>query len=287
MTLIMSIRAVRFAGCLAGLLLAANLTYGQEPQLSNTAPQPLDDITVRNSVADHRVLSYQPIREADILWEKRLWRVIDVREKINHPFIAPESPLFNIFTEAAQKGELTLYSTENDHFTKPLSAAEIDRKLHKIDTILVANVENGTEDVQIVSSDINWENVKRYRVKESWYFDTRTGSLNVRILGIAPLIEIMDEKGDFKFEQPLFWVYYPGARNLLAQHKVVTPGGNYSTTLSWEDWFEMRHFASMITKENNTLDLRIQDYAVGLDAVMKSKNIQDELFNREHDLWSW
>lgn len=52
----------------------------------------LDDIVARNLVKDQRILDYQPIREADIVWDKRIWRVIDVREKMNLPFVYPVRP---------------------------------------------------------------------------------------------------------------------------------------------------------------------------------------------------
>jgi len=232
-------------------------------------------------------LAYQPIREADILWEKRLWRIIDVREKMNHPFIAPESPLFTILSTAALAGDLPVYSTEDDRFTKRLRPDEVSAQLYKIDTIVRYDVVTGEEEIKIVRNEVDWENVKRFRIKESWFFDALTGSLRVRILGIAPLIDILDENGDFRMEQPMFWVYYPGARELLAKHKVVTPGGNYATTLSWEDWLEMRHFASIVMKENNVLDLRLEHMLSGRDLVLQAERIEDELFNREHDLWSW
>lgn len=287
MTSFLSIRAVRTLGCLGAALLAANLAFAQDPDPVPSAQPPLDDITTRNVITERRVLAYQPIREADIMWEKRLWRIIDVREKMNLPFVAPESPLFGILSDAALEGDLTVYSTENDRFTKPLSPQELRSTLFKVDTVITFNVETGDEEIRIVENQTDWENVKRFRIKEAWFFDVLTGTLRSRILGIAPLINIVDENGDFRYEQPLFWVYYPAARDVLAQHKVVTPGGNYASTLSWEDWFEMRHFSSMITKENNMHDLKLEQLYTGLELVMQSERIEDELFNREHDMWSW
>lgn len=288
MTNLLSIRAVRHWACLAALVLGAQFARAQETEtLPPAVEPPLDDITSREIVADRSVLKYQPVREADIFWEKRIWRIIDTREKMNLPFVAPESPLFGIFVDAAMKGDLRVYSTEDDHFSKALAIKDIQDKIVKRDTILTIDPETGEEQVKIVENEINWENVKRYRLKESWYFDSRTGALRVRILGIAPLINILDEDGNFKFEQPLFWVYYPGARELLARHKVVNPAGNYASTLSWEDWFEMRYFSSMITKENNTLDLRLEDSYTGLDLVNKAKEIEQTMFNTEHDLWQY
>ena len=195
--------------------------------------------------------------------------------------------MFTVFTEAALAGDLTLYSTDDDRFSKPLSADALRSLLYRRDTIPIWDMEAETETIKVVENELNWEDVRRFRLKESWYFDVNTGSLKVRILGIAPLIDVKNEDGDFLYEKPLFWVHYPSARALLAGRKAVTNGGNYASTTSWEDLFEMRHFASFVTKENNIHDRRLQDYLAGADLLLQSERIEDELFNREHDLWSW
>lgn len=79
MTNLLSVRAVRLLGCLAGGLLLATMAAAQGAETSSLTP--LDDITERTVVADHCTLPYQPIREADIMWERRLWRLVDVRKK--------------------------------------------------------------------------------------------------------------------------------------------------------------------------------------------------------------
>ncbi len=262
-------------------MLFAAMARAQSPLI------PLDDITERSTVAQHRVLPYQPIREADILWEKRIWRIVDVREKMNQPFAAPESPLFKIIFENALAGELPVYSTENDQFTKRLSPEDLQSKLFKTDTIFTYDVETGEEIIKVVQNEVSWEDVKRFRIKETWFFDAKTSTLRHRILGIAPLLEVRDNNGDFKLELPLFWVHYPSSRELLAQHKAITHSDNWASTTTWEDVFEMRYFASSIIKENNVHDLRLEHTYAGLDLVMQAKKIEDELFAREHDLWAW
>ncbi|HNL40593.1 MAG TPA: hypothetical protein PKH43_15685 [Saprospiraceae bacterium] len=100
--------AARRMGSLGAACLMASLALGQVPQSdtpTETADPPvLDDFTTRQVVAERPVLPYQPVREADILFEKRIWRVIDVREKMNLPFIYPEAPLFTVLAEAALEG---------------------------------------------------------------------------------------------------------------------------------------------------------------------------------------
>ena len=56
----------------------------------------LDGIVERTLVEENKILEYEPIREADISWEKRIWRVIDCREKMNLVFKYPVAPFFNI-----------------------------------------------------------------------------------------------------------------------------------------------------------------------------------------------
>lgn len=288
-------RAARLTGCLGGALLCAQLAWAQTgddpvpvaevPTL--TADAPLDDITERHILAENRPLTYAPIREADILWEKRIWRVIDTREKMNKPFVAPESPFFEIIRRAALAGDLPVYSMDDDRFTKRLTVDEVLKKISRTDTIIRFDPETYSEEVVVVHNDIDWERVKRFRVKESWFFDKSVGTLRVRILGMAPLVDEVDEEGNFKYERPLFWVHYPTARPLLAQHKVINWGGNVSANTTWEDWLEMRYFSALPMKENNVFDRRLQDYLSGTDLVLEARKIDDRLFNAEHDLWSY
>ena len=287
MTNLLSRRAVRLWSCLGGALLATQISFAQTDPVPLSPALPLDDFTVREIVQERQVLRHQPIREADILWEKRLWRVLDVREKMNQPFTAPESPLFQIISDAAMAGDLTVYSTQDDRFSQVLTPEAVRAMLFKTDTIYRPNIDTGIDELVVVENVRDWESVKRFRIKEAWYFDTKTSTLQVRILGIAPMMDIHDENGDFKFEMPLFWVHYPSARPLLAQHKAVTHAGNYAATTTWEDIFELRYFASCVTKENNVNDLRVQDMFSGADMVMHGKQIEADIFNREHDLWAW
>jgi gliding motility associated protien GldN len=257
--------------------------------LGGETNKPLDDIVEKKLVIEKRLLPYAPVREADIMWEKRIWRVVDTREKMNLPFVYSQRPLFQILKEAAESGEITIYSTEDDKFTQPLSLEQVLAIGGSMDTIMVPNPDSQDPyDLipKIVKNDINYEEVKRFRLKEIWYFDKQYSKLQVRILGIAPIIDVNNDDGSFRYEQPLFWVYYPDARKLLSNEKVFN-SGNDASPLSWEDMFEMRYFTSYIYKESNVFDQRIQDYMSGLDILLESDRIKREIFNFEHDLWSY
>lgn len=259
-----------------------------EDDVIEVSEAPLDDVVEKEIMRERRVLDYQPVREHDIFWQKRIWRIIDVREKMNLSFVYPEAPFFNIIKDAAVSGDLPVYSTEDDKFTKRLSTDDVKNMLSKIDTTLVFDPETYEEIIKPVVNDINWENVKRFRIKEDWFFDKETSTMQVRILGIAPLINEYDNEGNFRFEKPMFWVYYPHARELFARNRVFLIGGNTNATISWEDLFEMRLFTSHIYKESNVYGNKLEDYGYqGVDLLMQSERIKNEIFNFEHDLWQY
>lgn len=258
------------------------LTESSDPN----AGQPLDDVVSKRITDEKRLLPYDHVREADIFWEKRIWRVIDIREKMNLPFAYPERPFFSILMDAAISEEITVYSTEDDKFTSPLTGDEVASMGATIDTVITFDPETYEEQLQVVRNDINPEDVKRFRLKEVWFFDEETSTLQVRILGIAPLIDKTDENGNFLYEKPMFWVYYPEARNILSRERVFNVG-NDASPITWEDLMEMRFFASYIYKESNVRDRRLQDYLTGIDLLLEADKIKQEIFNFEHDLWSY
>jgi len=55
--------------------------------------------------------------------------------------------------------------------------------------------------------------------------------------------------------------------------------------------FENRYFSSFITKKSNVNDFRLVDYdnlrENGVDMLLESNKIKEEIFNFEHDLWSY
>lgn len=257
-----------------------------ESSVPDDEDKPLDDIVEKRLIEEREVLEYEPIREADIFWEKRIWRVIDIREKMNLPFTYPEMPFFTIVMDAAINGEITVYSTEDDKFTYKLEPDEVASMGASVDTVITFDPETYEEQIQVVRNDLNPEDVKRYRLKEIWFFDEESSTMQVRILGIAPLIDVKDDNGNFRYEKPMYWLYYPHIRELLARHQVFNIG-NDASNITWDDLFEMRYFSSTIYKESNVYDRRLQDYLSGVDLLLEADKIKNELFNFEQDLWSY
>ena len=63
---------------------------------SKQQDRPVDGYYKKMNIFQAKVVPLAPIREADIIYSKRVWREIDVREKINQFFIAPQASLIEI-----------------------------------------------------------------------------------------------------------------------------------------------------------------------------------------------
>lgn len=251
----------------------------------------VDDIVSKRLVVENTVLPYEPIREADIAWQKKVWRVLDTREKMNLPFRYPEKPLFNVFREMIENGDITVF--EDEKFATALTPEEVEKSLNRVDTSVIFDYDTYEEKVQVVKSEISWEDINRFRVKEIWFFDEESSRLRVRILGIAPERDVYDdETQEFKYSLPLFWIYYPEARNLLSKHRIFNEN-NDMAPMTWAALFESRFFSSVIYKSSNVLDLRVKDMFdaskenSNIDILLESKKIKAELFNFEHDFWTY
>ncbi len=247
---------------------------------------PLDDVVIHRIAEQKLPLAFAPIREADIFWKKRVWRVIDTREKMNKVFQYPVEPFFNILINAILSGELKAYHPEDDAFTTPIITNELKQSLYQCDTFEIVHPSTYEVSIQVLCNDINPEDIVRYRIKEIQFFDTKLSRMRTRILGIAPMREVFDDDGRFKYEMPLFWIYYPHAREVLAKYYIFNEQ-NDAKVMTWEDLFEMRKFSSYIYKLSNVRDERLEDYLSGTERLREARKLELSLFNFEHDLWSY
>jgi gliding motility associated protien GldN len=256
----------------------------------------LDGIYVKEHYPSRRVIPYPSLREADVMWNKRVWRRIDLREKQNHVLYFPikdyaqgRKNLFEIIQDAVlNEGTITAYSpgsvvAPDDMFTTPLTTEEVKKILTPTTSEDVYDEFGEITGTQEVENPIVASQVKFYDIKEEWFFDKQRSVMDVRIIGILPMIEVETETGE-KALKDLFWIYYPEARYVFANNEVFNRA-NDAERRTYEDIFWKRQFASRITKVSNVYERRIADYKSGIDALLESEKLKEEIFNVEHDLW--
>jgi gliding motility associated protien GldN len=240
----------------------------------------------KTALEERQPLAYDFLREADIFWYKILWRVVDCREKMNRPMVSPKMPLIAVILNAAENGTVTLYDGLDDEFTTPTNMKDIPALSTQTDSIYVYNPATDMDELTVITNEFNPESVKKFRIKEIWYFNEETSTMESRILGIAPVMEKYGEFGNYQGDVVLFWAYFPDLRETLVKTEAYNPFPD-GVKLTFDDLFAMRLFSSYIVKQDNVEDLRIQDYTTGINALYEAERIKEDLFNFEHDLWSY
>ncbi len=277
----------------------------------NTDTEDMNSVYKKEKHHNKKVQQYTPLREADVMWSRKIWREIDLRQKINHPFYYPENDgvghtiedrksLIDVIYSAILEGSITAYGNPamDDEFREEMSQDAIKKiggakeemvEVTNWDAVAEgADPEEATE-LRLVKTAFDRNSVKKWRLKEEWFFDKQRSVMDVRIIGLAPLKEDRDEVngqilGTFS---PLFWVYFPEAREILINAEVFNLVKNNAERRTYDDVFWKRMFGSTIVKESSVMDRKVNEYMVGLDALLEAERIKTEIFNMEHDLWEY
>lgn len=289
-------------GIIVLMLLGIN-SYAQKPappaktdsikKIKVAKVPPRDGFVVRKELDSNTMVPYADVREEDVYYAKRIWREIDLRDTINSVLNAADSKLIDVLLEAIGNEELTVYANkdttagklldDNDSFKIALTAQEALQSARGVTEGVIDSVSGkiGGPTLRRLRSD---EFVK-YRIKEDWILDTKRSIFEPRIVGIAPMKQV---EGNW---QPVFWVYYDDARQLLSTKKLVNPG-NDASTLSFDDFFVRRLFSSYVVKETNPGNKNIADMLGLTDPkdpkkLYESERIKKSISDFEQSLWEY
>lgn len=250
----------------------------------------------RNLIKDRQPLTYEHIREDDAVYRQRVWREIDTREKMNLPFryAADEDNgnqrFISILLKAIRDREITAFDVVDDRFTTPMTPDKVmETFAGGIDTVPVYDMQGNITRYEVRTREFDPDSIYQFRLKEEWVFDKESSRMFVRILGIAPVKQLYTTTGTYIGPVPMFWIYYPDSRPLLAKYEAFN-GKNYGARMTWEELFENRMFSSYVTMStmDNPYNRRLKDYIKDpILRLLEGENIKDKIFNYEQDLWSY
>lgn len=263
----------------------------------HTDAQTVNGAFKKTDIFQKKPMPLPVVREADVFWSQKIWRIIDLREKVNMPLYYPtvemdgRTNLISLLLKGIENGQITPYDASlDDDFKVPMSFDQVKTRFgaeatqeEKID------FDTGERTMVTIQGEIRPNDIKQYLVKEEWYFDKSNSTLNVRIIGICPIREFVrpGDSPDQIQREKLFWVYYPEARPLLSTNLMLNPY-NPAQQLSFDDYLIKRTFNSYVVTEENIYNNRgISAYLSGKNAMLESKQIEEKIFNYEQDLWEY
>ena len=260
------------------------------------------------------IVPYAPLRQADVMWSRKIWREIDLKQKINHPFYYPQEGeaetidrdnLFTLLYNAATlNGEVSIRAfakpEKDDEFKFEMTPTDLIQLIEGVEQIKYLVDSWGDADSLDVNGNkirlegsfrtgaINQSDIKKWRLKEQWFFDKQRSVMDVRIIGLCPIADDRNEDGELTGkDNMLCWFYFPEVRNVLRNALAFNLVKNEAENRTFEDVFMKRMFNSTIVKEANVYDREINQYMIGLDALLEAERIKAEIFNIEHDLWEY
>lgn len=223
-------------------------------------------------------------READMVFSKRVWRIVDLREKQNKRATWPGNPITKILYEAVRTGQLKPY--RSDSLKRYYSIEEVMQ--FGTDTTFVETPIDPT-DPTITKMDTVIEpfdpetRIQQLLIMEDLVFDSKRSSEAIRIIAIAPLYRMKVSGIDLGL-RPLCWLRFDDrpdkekdVRDLLSKQYMFNAQNSYST-FSYDDWFTQRLFNSYIIKVSNQYDVSIMqdpEYRKGgIEALIEAERIK-------------
>lgn len=257
-------------------------------------PKYPDGVYTKENTRTKKAISYTHLREADVMWSKRIWRIIDLREKINLPLYYPTSPILDrkslfdvVKTAAITSGAITCFNGSDDEFRMDLTPTEVEKMLSAWDSTNQAEDVNnpGVMISAPIKKDITSDEITKYELKEDWFFDKQRSVLDVRIVGLLVIkAKKAEGTGEFVGDSPLFWIYFPEARPILANQEVYMRH-NDAERRTFDEIFWKRLFSSYVVKETNVYDRVISEYTSSINALLEAERVKNDIFTFEHDLW--
>ena len=221
----------------------------------------------------------------DVVWRRDIYRELNLNDDANaglyYP-VQPQGKQMNLFTyifKLAQNGYIPIYEYSvandgNDYFS---DEAKVKFKTVLDDKHIFYEEQDGK--LKVDNSDIPSQEVMKYYLKESAYYDQGNATFHIKPLALCPIMMREDDFGGEATQYPLFWVKYSDLEPFLSRQTVMTSNVNNAAVMSMDDYFTLNKYKGKIYKTNNMLGKTLAQIAGGDSTKLsdEQKRIEAEL----------
>ena len=193
----------------------------------------------------------------DVVWRRDIYREIDLTKDANaglyYP-VQPEGKQMNLFTyifKLAQNNYIPIYeySIANDGADVFSDEAKVEMKTLLDDRHIFYEEQDGK--LKVDNSDIPSQEVTKYYLKESAYYDQANAIFHIKVMALCPVMMREDDFSGEATQYPLFWVKYSDLEPFLNRQTVMTSNLNNAATMTMDDFFTLNRYRGKIYKTNN------------------------------------
>ena len=229
----------------------------------------------------------------DVVWRRDIYREIDLTKDENaglyYP-VQPEGKQMNLFTyifKLAQNGYVPIYeySIANDGADVFTDQTKVEMKTLLDDRHIFYEEQDGK--LKVDNSDIPSQEVTKYYLKESAYYDQANAVFHIKVMALCPVMMREDDFGGEATQYPLFWVKYSDVEPYFSRQAVRISEKNDASLVNLDDYFTLNKYKGKIYKTNNSQGKTLMQI-VGNDSTKLSaeqKRIEAELANFQNNIF--
>ena len=284
----------------------ASASFSQANILNAKSPEEIGVRTEAQKAVDNdKPLEYGYVDDRDIMFSKMTWERVVLDERVNFPLYYPvdtnnigtdRRSLFDVLWKNVKDGSIeNIY--DDSYFTTKRTLKDIKSAMSKVDTLDIGyeqfNADGYVDPEYIVKRDITSYDISAYLNKGLRCFDKRQAELKYRLLGIAPAapdVNFIDSDDEANKEPiPLFWVFFPDAREILHEAKSFN-NENSAVPFSYDHLLNSRRFNGYVYKEENVYgDRKVTEYISenALMQLLESDRIKEKIRDFELDMWAY
>lgn len=227
----------------------------------------------------------------EVDWKREVYREINLTKEKNASLYYPVEPIgnnMNLFTFLFRNilnGKITAYKYNLNGYEQ-FTEDNIITPKDMLDNYEIYYEEENGEFV-VNNSDVPSAEILSYYIKESHYYDQRTGTYSTRVTAICPVQHRSNEFALSVTKYPMFWLNYDEISPLLTRQPVMTSSLNNVASMTLDDYFRKGCYEGEIYKTVNMQNLAISQYCKDSTAIKKEQEkIEQQLDDFRTNLWN-